>query len=360
MPQRSIFDAGVTIQFGGDSAPPATAPQERPPAPAPAAKPVEVASNIPSPKPQENVPIPAPAPARGPDRLPGGERAPVPDPEPPQKPSTPSNPPIARSDAEGHIDQGIKHLLAAEYDAADSEFKYALKLEPKNGRAFHGRGLVALLKSRPGDATALMETALKNVSPGALPPRSLAYNLAAAHLKTNPMRSARIVKDYLSHPSAGVDEQMANALGAALNVADDSARNHFFYNEARDYYLKYDQRLAVARGDGRQRWGTQWLPAGQAASKWALYRQRAEGVADLRTRVGRATLDKAKAYDNLRYMQRGMRLHSTAEKRAANDKYEDAARHEITLRQQLARAESQMSATEAPPLPTSLDPVLDP
>jgi hypothetical protein len=253
----------------------------------------------------------------------------------------------------------VAQLLAGEHDSADAEFKAALKTEPKSVRAYHGRGLVALLKSRPGDAAAMMETALKNCQPG-LPPRSLIYNLAAAHLKTNAMRSAKLIKDYLSHPSAGLDEQMANALGAALNVADDSARNHFFYNEIRDFYLKYDQKLAIARGDGRQRWGTEWLPASQAASKWAVYRQRAEGLAALRTQVGRATLDKQRAYDNLRFMQRGMRLHSTAEKREANDKYEDSARHEISLRQQLSRAEAQMSATEAPPLPTGLDPILDP
>jgi hypothetical protein len=174
------------------------------------------------------------------------------------------------------------------------------------------------------------------------------------------MRAARLVKDYLTHPTVGPDEQMANALGAALNLADDSARNNAFYNEAREFYLKYDQRLAASRNDGKARWGTKWIPASQAAAKWSLYRQRAESLKDLQTRVGRATLDKKKAYDNMRFMQRDMRLYSTAEKRAANEKYQAAEVTEIKLREQLTRAERQMAATETPPLPTSLEPILDP
>jgi hypothetical protein len=261
--------------------------------------------------------------------------------------------------AQEQIARGVSLLLAADYDSADSAFKQALALEPRNPRAFHGRGLVAYLKNKPGDAAGFMETALKN-SPGAPSPRVLTYNLAVVHLKTNAMRGARLIKDYLAHPKVAPDEQMANALGTCLNLADDSARNHAFYNEARDFYMKYDQKLAAARGDGTARWGTRWISAAQAAAKWALYRQRAESLAETRTRVGRATLDKKKAYDNMRFMQRDMRLYSDAEKRAAREKYEAAAKNEIKLREQLQRAEAQMAATETPPLPTSLEPILDP
>jgi hypothetical protein len=268
-------------------------------------------------------------------------------------------PPVATTPAQTLIDRGVTALRSADYDAADSAFKQALSIEPKNTHALHGRGLVALMKNRPGDAIALIEDALRK-APTDLPQRSLIFNLAAVQLKPNPMRAAKLIKDYLSNPAVMLDEDMANALGAALNLADDSARNNAFYNEVRDFYLKYDQRLAAARNDGKQRWGTQWLPASQAAAKWALYRQRAESLADLRTRVGHATVAKDKAYENMRFMQRDMRLYSTAEKRAAEDRYRAAAKTEIALRKQLAKAENQMENTETPPLPTSLDPILDP
>ena len=62
----------------------------------------------------------------------------------------------------------------------------------------------------------------------------------------------------------------------------------------------------------------------------------------------------------MRFMQRDMRLYSDAEKRAARQKYEAAAENEIRLREQLSRVERQMTATETPPLPTSLEPILDP
>jgi hypothetical protein len=244
--------------------------------------------------------------------------------------------------------------------AADSAFRQAIALDNRNYHAFHGRGLVALLRN-PTDSTAttLLETAYY-LAPKDPPPRTLMYNLAAAHLPTNPMRAARFALIFLSHPQSMTDEPMANALGAALNMADYSSRNNRFFETARDFYLKYDLRLAAARNDGMMRWGTQWLAEADAKARWDNYRQRTHSVAQLRAEAAEAArarqrLDAVGSFQtkawNREYAERAIAEH--------DGRRAQAAALELQLRQQLSQAEAGLNS-DVPPLLTKLAPILDP
>jgi tetratricopeptide (TPR) repeat protein len=266
---------------------------------------------------------------------------------------------LSTSPADPQVARGVPLLRFGDLEAADSAFKQAIALDNQNHRGFHGRGLVAMLKNRPDEAINLLEIAYR-VAPKQPPPRTLVYNLAAAHLSRNPMRAARYCIIYLSNPKVGADEELANALGAALNMADDWARGNSFYAQARDFYLKYDLRLAAARGDGMQRWGMQWLAAADAAAKWAAYRQNAETVAQLRVRAAHATIARQKVAAEIDHMNRSVIGYSATSYERMNRRYMTAAQRELEVRSALSSAEGLLSSTEIPPLLTALGPILDP
>jgi tetratricopeptide (TPR) repeat protein len=255
----------------------------------------------------------------------------------------------APSHAEDQVNRGVVALRASDLEVADSAFRQALALDVRNSRAYHGRGLVALLRNRPEDAIAFLETAMR-CAPRP-PPRNLYYNLAVAHLRQNPMRAARYVMDYLSNSAAPPDEEMANALGAALNVAGYSARNNPYYDDAREFYFKYDQKLEKARTDGMKRWGTQWLPESEAAAKWDAYRKAAQAVMDARRTLSASSVPRDKKY---------VIAKSEAEAKQIRDAYRQAGQVELAARADLKTAQALLNNIEWPPLPTDLQPVLDP
>src|SRR5688572_33504974 len=105
--------------------------------------------------------------------------------------------------------------------------------------------------------------------------RALIYNLGVVHLKENPMRAAKYIRDYLAKPTTPLDEPLQNMLGAALESAGATdAKSGTVFMELRNFYFQYDSRLAGARKDGTRRWGIHWIPAAQADAKWQASKTR--------------------------------------------------------------------------------------
>lgn len=83
--------------------------------------------------------------------------------------------------------------------------------------------------------------------------------------RSNPMRAARVLKDYLAkHPGK---EEAQNALGTALARVDSDKWGSVYW-DLKHFYADYDDALAQAKNDGNARWGTEWIFTAQAAEKW--------------------------------------------------------------------------------------------
>ena len=250
---------------------------------------------------------------------------------------------------ESSLRRGRDALEQSKFGEAQDAFAAAIRLDPKSADAYHGAGLAAY---SAGDYKAAIERLEKAVSLYDPPSRAAIHNLAAARLKTNPMRAAKLAKDYLSRPESPRDETLHNLLGRALFYgADVQARDNAAWAAARKFYFDYNTMLESSRTDGKKRWGAEWVPAQVATAKWSQIETRVATVERLAADVGRAAAKTKRAHNDAYEVRTDMRLHSNAEKRNAARRFNQAAKSEIALRHQLQAAESQLSQAEKPPLP---------
>ena len=253
--------------------------------------------------------------------------------------------------ADRHVYDGRQLLALGKYPLALEPFNAAMKKDRNHPDAWHG---TALCHQGMGDRNAALERLEKAVTLYAPPSRAAVFNCAAANLRENPTRAAKMIRDYLDRPDAdpdAPDEPMHALMGKALFSVNRQGRQNKVWVEAQEFYFAYNQRLESARRDGRGRWGGEWVPARDAAEKWDRYRSRQQNVESLRTSVDRATKAKKDAWDKLRDQQAGMRLISDREQREGRQRYEQAAKQEITLRNQLRTAEVEFNSAEKPPFP---------
>jgi tetratricopeptide (TPR) repeat protein len=248
--------------------------------------------------------------------------------------------------------RGRQALARERYADALDAFKEAAKLDPKSSEALHGAGLASYYLGKPNDAVAYLEKAYA-LTNGA--ERRIVFNLAAAALKPNPMRSVKVARDYLARPTTGPDEQMLNLLGAALNRAEDKTTT--YYADSRKFYFDYEKRLESKRGDGRRRWGTEWVPASDAAARWQAYETKANAVVALRKDVDRADLRLKREADRTQDILHGMMLRSEKEQHDARARLKAALKDRDRLRVQLKKAESQLDGLEKPPFPSDVRPL---
>lgn len=156
------------------------------------------------------------------------------------------------------LDQGQAALAAGEYKAAADAFKDVLTLDPRNVIALHGAGAAYMYLHDFAKAKEPMEKAIvANPSPD----RALVMNMAVMQIAVrNPMRGAKIIKDYLTAHNKVLDEPMLNAMAIALNDADDQAKKLRLYVDCAQFYAGYNAQLE-AQVPGQKRWGVDWLPA---------------------------------------------------------------------------------------------------
>lgn len=254
--------------------------------------------------------------------------------------------------ADASLERGRQALARERYADALDAFKDAIRLDAKSAEAFHGAGLASYYLGKPNDAVAFLEKAYA-LTNGA--ERRIAFNLAAASLKPNPMRAAKVARDYLARSPDGGDERMLDLLGAALNRAEDKTTG--YYAEARKFYFDYQQRMASKRGDGKRRWGTEWMPASAAASRWQAYEAKASAAAALRKDAERAEQQLKREEDRAKDVLYGMMLRSEKEQRDARARLKSAVENRNRVRARLKQAESQLDAVEKPPFPTDVRPL---
>lgn len=222
-------------------------------------------------------------------------------------------------------------------------------MDKKSPHAHHGLGLAYHGLGQPSKAVEMLE---KAASLGTN--RAIVHNLAVVHMKANPMRSAKFVREFLALPTTPLDEPLQNVLGLAMVSANEDARSGAVYPALRKFYLEYDHRLAVARNDGNKRWGMRWIRAEDADARWAQSKKAADDLSKASRDAGRAALRTKKAYQAGRDIATSLRLHREREKRAAVARYRGAMKDEEAARQRLATARSVASSTEQPQFPSHL------
>lgn len=222
-----------------------------------------------------------------------------------------------------------KELLAAgDFVSARARFLDLLDVEPKHVQALHGVALAHLALADRAKAIEAIEksvTLLEGANKKKLD-RPLLMNFAMVQISNrNGMRAAKYLLDYLKANPEPIDETVVNALGAALNIAPDSARSGVLWNNAVKTYEEINAKLEQQK-PGQKRWGTRWVSAAEFRAldaKWAE-------VGDALARKNQAWSDygNARKYRNWLSGQRTMGLASMA----------DIARADNNVRATLAAA----------------------
>jgi tetratricopeptide (TPR) repeat protein len=233
-----------------------------------------------------------------------------------------------------------------------------LKKDRNNPDAWHGSGLCYQGMGNRDVAVERLEKAVTLYDP---PSRAAVYNCAAANLRDNPMRAAKLVKDYLAHDPNGQDEAMHTLLGRALFSANRQARQNKYYAEVQEFYFGYMEKVNATRTDGRKRWGGEWVPGPVATERWNRYRGLQQNVEKLRVVVDHDTKAKTDAWDRFNDMRNAFRLVGEVEMKQSRERYEAAAKQEIASRQHLKAAEAEFNSAEKPPFPQIVKPIpMDP
>jgi tetratricopeptide (TPR) repeat protein len=249
--------------------------------------------------------------------------------------------------AEHAITRAYELITADKFDEARAAVEPIVKREPSNARANLGYGYALLRLGRVKDALPALEKAY-----AAQPSdRTLVLTLASALQEENPMRGVRVLRDYMSTPSRPVDEELQNALGSILNRAakDVKVNKEGFFQESREFYMTYDQRLNEAHGHGEKHWGAQWVPIKEAETKWNIVITRQKKYAEASRTAEISTQATAKAKDQLQFVNNGFGLHSTRERQRARTDYEAAVSTEKKAYQERERAEKALEKAEQPP-----------
>jgi hypothetical protein len=270
-------------------------------------------------------------------------------PKPAALPSTrPATRPAAATEPAEHvISRAYEMITADKFDEARAALEPLVKRDPNNARANLGYGYALLRIARVKDALPALEKAY-----AAQPAdRTLVLTLASALQEENPMRGVRVLRDYMAAPARPVDEELQNALGSILNRAarDVKVNKEGFFQDSREFYMTYDQRLNEAHGRGEKHWGAQWIPAKDADKKWEIVTSRQKKFIEASKTAELSTRATAKAKDHLQFVNNGFGLHGTRERQRALDDYEGAVVTERHAYQEFKRAEQSLDKAEQPP-----------
>jgi tetratricopeptide (TPR) repeat protein len=251
-----------------------------------------------------------------------------------------------------NVIRGIQALEEANFAEALKAFKTAAASESKSGQgmALHGMGLAQYHAKDKNSGIATLEKALS-----ASPNRAIVHNVAIVHLKTNPMRSAKFLRDWLSRKDAPLDEPLQNVLGVALsNAGSTEARKGQMFVDTRKFYADYDLKLAIDHGGGLKRWGVNWIHAETADKNWKQAMDRSREVDALDKDVAKAVYRSKKAHEKLGDLHRSFGLNPEWKYRAAQRGLSEAVASQRALEQQLSKAQAAFKNTEMPVFPADL------
>jgi hypothetical protein len=247
------------------------------------------------------------------------------------------------------MERGLAALSAQQYNDALTAFRAVSTETPLMPHGYHGMGVALFgLNQRP-KAREMMEMALTRAR--GTPTRGLVWNFAIIHYKDEPMRAARVLRDYLGRPNAKDDEELLSLLGGTLFRTVLPDRMTQFYTETRAFYLEKEKALALSKGDGRRRWGTEWVSSSDADRLWKTLIDNGAEAIKARNASASAMNLRQKAWDRLVDIRTSMALIGTAERRAASLAYDQADANARQARLYLDKVEEKLRETQLPSFP---------
>jgi tetratricopeptide (TPR) repeat protein len=260
---------------------------------------------------------------------------------------------LTKEAAEHAIVRAYEMIGLDQFEDARKMLEPVMRVDPNGGRANLGMGYTLLRLGRTKEAIPALEKAYSAQPTD----RTLVLTLAAALQEENPMRAARVLKEHMSaSPGKAPDEELQNALFSVLNRAanDPKVNKEGFFEECKNFYMTYDQRLSEAHDHGEKHWGNTWIVAKDADKKWDVVITRQKAYAEASRNAELSTRNTAKAKDQLQFVNNGFGLHSERERRAAADDYKAATATEKKAYAAKERAEAALNKAEQPPFLKSI------
>lgn len=248
---------------------------------------------------------------------------PVAPPEPEKIESTPVAKPsvdLTSNDPDALAKAGWTKMRDGDVGTADQLFKKSLQLAA-NDKSTIGQAVLPAFAQKPGEAIARLEklVAQRNA-------RAAATNLASLHLKDNPMRAAKILRDHLTLQKSAIDETTLDYLGVAIRQAEQKG-GAVGIKELTAFYEQCEATLAKSH-PGQKRWGNTWIAAADADRKRA------------------ALVKQRSAVESAQAAQRTAQTRADRARQQVNDRRGNASTDEMmSLRQGAAEAEK--AATDA-------------
>lgn len=257
------------------------------------------------------------------------------------------------------LHQGWDALTQKHYAESAAIFDKAVAIGAVDANALEGRGICKYELKENKQADKDLEKAYELSSaggPGKVSRQLVIAAAAASVANDNAMRAVKILRGLMEamEQNSRYDEELQNDLGIALSHTTPQAKQSPLFQESLKFYLEYDKKLNAQRTDGMARWGTQWIPADDAAAKWKTYEHVSDEAGQAAKIADHATLDRIHAYDH--YVElHGMRLHSDAEIQMYMNEYKQSLITEAAANKQLNRAVEKLNRTEKPPFPDSIE-----
>ena len=198
-----------------------------------------------------------PAPSITPPTTPAVTPVPVTGTANPSKPGPTTNPADRnRRTVEVLVSQGVDALALGDIKASRDLLVDAIQLDPRHRVALESVGYCYLKLDDIPRATRSMEAAIAGSTTQS---KALTMNLAYALLRSrNPMRGAKMIKDYLAANSTTLDEEALNAYAICLGQSTEESRLNRFWTECVTFYDQYNAKLEATK-PGQKRWGIQWV-----------------------------------------------------------------------------------------------------
>lgn len=162
------------------------------------------------------------------------------------------------------VGYGNDAMALGDYKAARDLLVDAIQVDPRNRQALTSLGYCYI---RLDDVNRAMRSLEAAVVGNPAPSREVTINLAYSLLRTrNPMRGAKLIKDYLAANPTTLDEEALNAFAICLGQSSEEARLNRFWTECVAFYEQYNARVEATR-PGQKRWGVEWL----SQSEWSVH-----------------------------------------------------------------------------------------
>jgi hypothetical protein len=257
---------------------------------------------------------------------------------------------LSSNDPDALARAGWDKMRGGDVGAADELFKKSLQLAANHDKSTVGQAVLPAFAQKPAEAIARLEKLIAQRTA-----RATAVNLASLCLKDNPMRSARVLRDYLASPKTAPDEESLDYLLVALKQGEQKGGTSGGIKEMRAFCDQYEAKLAAGH-PGQKRWGNTWIAGAEADRKKTALAK------------ARTTLDSATS------ARKSAEIRAERARQQVNDRRGNAAPEEMmSLRQGTAEAEkaatdakkaeekaqSAYDALEQPPLPDAI-PIVEP